>query len=61
MQTKNKIKYSSSLILSMIGSEAFKLGTAIYIYKFTNSFWLVSILYLLIQIPTFISYLLNYK
>ncbi|WP_373435931.1 hypothetical protein [Metamycoplasma equirhinis] len=61
MQTKNKTKYSSSLILSMIGSEAFKLGTAVYIYRFTNSFWLVSILYLLIQIPTFISYLLNYK
>ncbi|WP_373438743.1 hypothetical protein [Metamycoplasma equirhinis] len=61
MQAKNKTKYSSSLILSMIGSEAFKLGTAVYIYKFTNSFWLVSILYLLIQIPTFISYLLNYK
>ncbi|WP_444704968.1 hypothetical protein ACT1UH_03215 [Mycoplasma sp. 332] len=57
----NKTKYASSLIISMIGSEAFKLGTAIYIYKFTSSFWLVSLLYLLIQIPVFISYLLNKK
>ncbi|WP_406615932.1 hypothetical protein ACJA25_01220 [Mycoplasmopsis hyopharyngis] len=57
----NKTKYSSSLIISMIGSEAFKLGTAVYIYKFTNSFWLVSLLYLLMQVPTFISYLLNNK
>lgn len=61
MQTKNKTKYTSSLIFSMLGSEAFKLGTAVYIFKFTNSFWLVSLLYLLIQIPTFISYLLNNK
>ncbi|BAQ54515.1 hypothetical protein MARG145_0535 [Mycoplasmopsis arginini] len=58
---KNKIKYSSSLVFSMIGSEGFKLATAVYIYKFTSSFWLVSLLYLLIQVPTFISYLLNKK
>ncbi|CRH45631.1 Uncharacterised protein [Mycoplasmopsis arginini] len=35
---KNKIKYSSSLVFSMIGSEGFKLATAVYIYKFTSSF-----------------------
>lgn len=58
---ENKSKYSIALIFSMIGSEAFKLGSAIYIYKFTTSFWLVTLLYLLIQVPVFISYLLNKK
>ncbi|SYV89692.1 Uncharacterised protein, partial [Metamycoplasma alkalescens] len=35
----NTIKYTTSLTLSLIGSEAFKLGTSIFIYKFTGNLW----------------------
>ncbi|PZW01566.1 hypothetical protein [Metamycoplasma auris] len=59
--TKNNIKYTSSLTLSMIGSEAFKLGTSIFIYKFTGNLWLVTIFYLLIQLPSIFVYLLSSK
>ncbi|MBN4089748.1 hypothetical protein [Mycoplasma enhydrae] len=48
---QNSWKYTSSLTLSLIGSEAFKLGSSIFIYKFTGNLWLVSLLYLLIQVP----------
>ncbi|WP_429997475.1 hypothetical protein, partial [Mycoplasmopsis bovis] len=32
----NNLKYTSSLTLSLIGSEAFKLGSSIFIFKFTG-------------------------
>ncbi|UWV84330.1 hypothetical protein [Mycoplasmopsis felis] len=54
---KNSIKYTSSLSISLVGSETFKFASSLYIYKITGDFWLVTILYLLIQIPSLIIYL----
>ncbi|WP_322908264.1 hypothetical protein RRG55_00960 [Mycoplasmopsis felis] len=58
---KNSIKYISSLSISLVGSETFKFASSLYIYKITGDFWLVTILYLLIQIPSLIIYLLSSK
>ncbi|MCV3753409.1 hypothetical protein OF364_01080 [Mycoplasma enhydrae] len=58
---QNSWKYTSSLTLSLIGSEAFKLGSSIFIYKFTGNLWLVSLLYLLIQVPSIIVYIFSTK
>ncbi|WP_322958417.1 hypothetical protein RRG49_04115 [Mycoplasmopsis felis] len=58
---KNSIKYTSSLSISLVGSETFKFASSLYIYKITGDFWLVTILYLLIQIPSLIIYLLSSK
>ncbi|WP_434336813.1 MFS transporter [Mesomycoplasma conjunctivae] len=52
----NFYKYTTSLSISLIGSEAFKFASSLYIYKITGDFWLVSILYLLIQLPSIIVY-----
>lgn len=58
---KNSIKYTSSLSISLVGSETFKFASSLYIYKITGDFWLVTTLYLLIQIPSLIIYLLSSK
>ncbi|WP_337895926.1 MFS transporter [Mesomycoplasma ovipneumoniae] len=58
---KNSIKFTSSLSTSLIGSEAFKFSSSLYIFKITGDFWLVTILYLLIQIPNLIVYLFSSK
>lgn len=52
----NYCKFTGALTLSLIGSEAFKLGASIYILKLTGDYWLVAILYLLIQIPSLLVY-----
>lgn len=57
----NTIKYTTSLTLSLIGSEAFKLGTSIFIYKFTGNLWLVTALYLLVQLPSILVYIFSSK
>lgn len=57
----NNLKYTGSLTLSLIGSEAFKLGSSIFIFKFTGNLWLVTFLYLLIQLPSIIVYLFSSK
>lgn len=57
----NLYKYTSSLATSLIGSEAFKFASSLYIYHITGDFWLVSILYLLIQLPTIIVYFFSSK
>ncbi|WP_036464546.1 MFS transporter [Mycoplasmopsis sturni] len=59
--TKNLSKYISSVGISAIGSEAFKLASSLYIYKITGDFWLVTIFYLLIQIPSLIVYAFSSK
>ncbi|MHA0261410.1 MFS transporter [Mesomycoplasma ovipneumoniae] len=58
---KNSIKFTSSLSTSLIGSEAFKFSSSLYIFKITGDFWLVTILYLLIQIPNLVVYLFSSK
>ncbi|MDW2834356.1 MFS transporter [Mesomycoplasma ovipneumoniae] len=58
---KNSIKFTSSLSASLIGSEAFKFSSSLYIFKITGDFWLVTILYLLIQIPNLVVYLFSSK
>lgn len=58
---KNACKYTSSLNFSLVGSEAFKFSSSLYIYKITGDFWLVTILYLLIQLPSLIVYLFSTK
>ncbi|AJR12347.1 Uncharacterised protein [Mesomycoplasma dispar] len=58
---KNFYKYTASLAISLIGSEAFKFASSLYIYRITEDFWLVTILYLLIQFPTIIVYLFSSK
>ncbi|MBG0730903.1 hypothetical protein [Mycoplasma sp. 'Moose RK'] len=58
---KNSLKYTISLATSLIGSEAFKFSSSLYIFKVTGDFWLVTILYLLIQIPNLIVYLFSSK
>lgn len=55
----NNLKYTSSLTLSLIGSEAFKLGSSIFIFKFTGNLWLVTFLYLLLQLPSVLVYLFS--
>ncbi|VEU58838.1 MFS transporter [Mycoplasmopsis gallinacea] len=57
----NLIKYISAISVSSIGSEAFKLGSSLYIYKITGDFWFVTMMYLLIQLPSVIVYLLSSK
>ncbi|MFA7701329.1 hypothetical protein ABC565_01290 [Mycoplasmopsis synoviae] len=57
----NLIKYFNSISISLIGSEAFKLASSFYIFKITGSFWLVTILYLLIQLPYIIIYSFSNK
>lgn len=57
----NLYKYTGSLAISLIGSEAFKFASSLYIYRITGDFWLVSILYLLIQLPTIIVYIFSSK
>ncbi|WP_245579609.1 hypothetical protein [Mycoplasma leonicaptivi] len=58
---KNSLKFGLSLKLSLIGSEAFKFTSSLYIFKITGDFWLVTILYLIIQIPSLIIYLFSSK
>ncbi|AXE61035.1 methylase [[Mycoplasma] phocae] len=58
---KNSINYTTSLALSLIGSEAFKLGSSIFIYKFTGNLWLVTLLYLFIQLPSILVYIFSSK
>ncbi|MDJ1646104.1 methyltransferase domain-containing protein [Mycoplasma phocimorsus] len=53
---ENLIKYISAISISSIGSEAFKLASSLYIYRFTGDFWLVTIMYLLLQLPTLFVY-----
>ncbi|MEA4162349.1 MFS transporter [Mycoplasma sp. 4404] len=57
----NLWKYISSISLSSIGSEAFKLTSSLYIYKITGDFWLVTLLYLLVQLPSLIIYAISSK
>lgn len=57
----NLFKYVSSVGISLIGSEAFKISSAIYIYKISGDFWLVTLLYLLIQLPSIIIYIFSNK
>lgn len=53
---QNLIKYISAISISSIGSEAFKLASSLYIYRFTGDFWLVTMMYLLLQLPTLFIY-----
>lgn len=53
---KNIYKFVGSSFISMVGSEALKLGSAIYVMKITGDYWLTSILYLLIQLPSIFTY-----
>lgn len=57
----NLFKYVSAVGISLIGSEAFKISSAIYIYKISGDFWLVTLLYLLIQLPSIIIYIFSNK
>lgn len=57
----NVYKYSSAICISTIGSEAFKLGASFYIYKLSDSYWFVSIFYLLIQFPSILTYFFSAK
>ncbi|MGZ9800211.1 methyltransferase domain-containing protein [Mycoplasma sp. AC1221] len=57
----NLLKYILAISLSSIGSEAFKLSSSLYIFKFTGDFWVVSLLYILMQLPTLITYLFANK
>ncbi len=52
----NIAKYISAISISAIGSEAFKLASSLYIYRFTGDFWLVTMMYLLLQLPTLFVY-----
>ncbi|UWV92768.1 hypothetical protein [Mycoplasmopsis cynos] len=53
----NKFKYTSALIISILGTEAVKLSSSVYIFKLTENFWLVSLFYLFIQLPALIVYI----
>ncbi|MEA4115437.1 methyltransferase domain-containing protein [Mycoplasma sp. 744] len=57
----NLSKYIFAIGISLIGSEAFKISSAIYIYKISGDFWLVTLLYLLIQLPSIIIYFFSHK
>lgn len=59
--TKNLVKYTAAIFLSLIGSEILKLSTSFYIYKQTGNFWTVTLFYLMTQIPNLITYLLSGK
>ncbi|SYV96689.1 Uncharacterised protein, partial [Mycoplasmopsis edwardii] len=37
--TGNKFKYTLALIISIMGTEALKIASAVYIFKLTDSFW----------------------
>ncbi|VEU64307.1 hypothetical protein [Mycoplasmopsis cynos] len=57
----NKFKYTSALIISILGTEAVKLSSSVYIFKLTENFWLVSLFYLFIQLPALIVYIFGPK
>ncbi|AKF41294.1 membrane protein [Mycoplasmopsis canis] len=48
----NRTKYTSALIISVLGTEIMKLSASVYAFKLTESFWFVTLFYLAMQIPS---------
>ncbi|WP_117274913.1 MFS transporter [Mycoplasmopsis edwardii] len=59
--TGNKFKYTLALIISIMGTEALKIASAVYIFKLTDSFWLQSIFFLILQLPSIFIFLSGSK
>ncbi|WP_051789160.1 hypothetical protein [Mycoplasma buteonis] len=59
--SKNLTKYIGAVGISSLGSEAFKLASSLYIFKITGDLWLVTLFYLLIQIPSLFVYAFSGK
>ncbi|WP_033160873.1 hypothetical protein [[Mycoplasma] collis] len=57
----NLFKYIFAIFISLIGSESFKLGSSLYIFRFQGSQCFIVLMYLLIQVPAFIIYIFSKK
>ncbi|MCU4706590.1 MFS transporter [Mycoplasma sp. CSL7503-lung] len=55
----NLFKFISSVLIPWVPSESLKMGSAMQIYNFTNSYWLVTTLFMLMQLPLVVVQIFN--
>ncbi|MBN4083226.1 hypothetical protein JXZ92_00115 [Mycoplasma sp. CSL10137] len=57
----NSFKFISSVLIPWVPSESLKMGSAMQIYNFTHSYWLVTTLFMLMQLPLVVVQIFNEK